>query len=352
MLAGVSGESSRGIRISDTDRERAAGRLQQALAEGRITLDELEERLTTVYAARYAADLRPPFADLPGDDIVAVPPPAAPPERPLVLRSGAGSLRRSGTWTVPSRIRVQTVLGSVLLDFAGTTLPPRVDVTLELGAGSARLLLPDGATADVDGMVSANRQHPQPGGLDPGAGPHPLPGARAQRHGLGDRAPPLPVRRLPVLTLPSTPPVRGGYPAPVTAISPVPAARTGVGAQLARFIAVGALSALVDFGVYQLLLHLGLWVHAAKAISFILGTTTAYVLNRRFTFTSSAGGRGRFAGFVALYATTFALNVGVNALALAVLPAMPLRYTVAWVIAQGTATAVNFVMLRTVVFRH
>ena len=125
MLAGVSGESSRGIRISDTDRERAAGRLQQALAEGRITLDELEERLTTVYAARYAADLRPPFADLPGDDIVAVPPPAVPPERPLVLRSGTGSLRRSGTWTVPSNIRVQTVLGSVLLDFTGTTLPPR-----------------------------------------------------------------------------------------------------------------------------------------------------------------------------------------------------------------------------------
>jgi hypothetical protein len=151
MLAGVSGESSRGIRISDTDRERAAARLQQALAEGRITLDELEERLTTVYAARYAADLRPPFADLPGDDIVAVPPP----ERPLVLRSGAGSLRRSGTWTVPSSIRVHTALGSVLLDFAGTTLPPRVDVTLELGAGSARLLLPDGATADVDGMASA-----------------------------------------------------------------------------------------------------------------------------------------------------------------------------------------------------
>ena len=138
----------------------------------------------------------------------------------------------------------------------------------------------------------------------------------------------------------------------MTATSPVPAARTGVGAQLARFIAVGAVSALVDFGVYQLLLHLGLWVHAAKAISFILGTTTAYLLNRRFTFTSSAGGRCRFAGFVALYATTFALNVGVNALALAVLPAMPLRYTVAWVIAQGTATAVNFVMLRTVVFRH
>jgi putative flippase GtrA len=126
---------------------------------------------------------------------------------------------------------------------------------------------------------------------------------------------------------------------------------TGLFGQLARFVAVGALSALVDFGVYQLLLHLGVWVHAAKAVSFVLGTTTAYLLNRRFTFTAAPGGRGRFAGFVALYATTFAINVGMNALALAVLPAMPARYTLAWVIAQGTATAINFVMLRTVVFR-
>ena len=93
-------------------------------------------------------------------------------------------------------------------------------------------------------------------------------------------------------------------------------------------------------------------MHVAKAISFICGTTTAYLLNRRFTF-STAGGKGRFAGFVALYGTTFALNVGMNALALALLPDdLPLRVTLAWVIAQGTATTVNFVMLRTVVFRH
>ena len=134
----------------------------------------------------------------------------------------------------------------------------------------------------------------------------------------------------------------------MTATSPAPA---GLAGQLARFVAVGAVAALVDYGVYQLLLQSGLWVHAAKAISFVLGTTTAYLLNRRFTFIGAPGGRARFAGFVALYGTTFTINVGVNALALALLPAMPLRYTVAWVIAQGTATAINFVMLRTVVFR-
>ncbi|WP_366557258.1 GtrA family protein [Pseudonocardia sp. SCN 73-27] len=122
--------------------------------------------------------------------------------------------------------------------------------------------------------------------------------------------------------------------------------------QLTRFVAVGVASAAVDYGVYQLLLlAVGMDPHVAKGISFILGTTTAYLLNKRFTFTEAGGGKGRFAGFVVLYATTFAINVGVNALALAFLPQMPLRTSVAWVIAQGCATAINFVMLRTVVFR-
>ena len=142
-----------GIRISDADRERAAGRLQQALTEGRITLTELEERLAAVYAARYAADLLPPFADLPTTEGDAVPLPA-PSGGPLLLRTGTGALRRAGPWSVPSHLRVQSAMGAVVLDFCDTSLPPTVDVRLELGAGSVRLLLPDGATADVDGMLS------------------------------------------------------------------------------------------------------------------------------------------------------------------------------------------------------
>ena len=128
-------------------------------------------------------------------------------------------------------------------------------------------------------------------------------------------------------------------------------AKLGLAAQLSRFVAIGAVSALVDFGIYHGLLALGLFPNGSKAISFICGTTTAYLLNRRFTF-ASAGGKGRAAGFVALYGTTFALNVGTNALMLAVLPAMPLRTSAAWVVAQGVATVINFVMLRTVVFRE
>jgi putative flippase GtrA len=134
----------------------------------------------------------------------------------------------------------------------------------------------------------------------------------------------------------------------VTAVDAEPK-RIGLAAQLGRFVLIGGFCALVDYGVYQGLLHLGLWVHAAKAVSFVAGTTTAYLLNRRFTFTAS-GGPNRLAAFALLYTTTFFVNIGVNALVL-ILLTTNWRVTAAWLIAQGTATAINFVLLRTVVFR-
>ncbi len=133
--------------------------------------------------------------------------------------------------------------------------------------------------------------------------------------------------------------------------APPGAPRAGVKSQLGRFVLVGTFAALVDYSVYLALLALGANVHLAKGISFIAGTTTAYLLNRRWTF-DSAGGPARFAGFAALYGSTFFVNVGMNALALALLPETSWRITLAWVIAQGTATTINFLMLRTVVFRH
>ena len=55
-------------------------------------------------------------------------------------------------------------------------------------------------------------------------------------------------------------------------------------AQLTRFIITGGFSAIVDFGLLVILMALGLGHTPAKAISFIAGTTTAYLINRRWTF--------------------------------------------------------------------
>lgn len=146
-----------GIRISDADRERAAARLNQALAEGRISVSELEERLTVVYGARYEAELRPPLADLPGVEVTATPVtlPLTHAGPPLVLRAGMSGLKRTGRWTVPARMRVQSVLGSVVLDFCEAENPhPVVEIELDLGAGPAKLLVPDDATANIDDLVA------------------------------------------------------------------------------------------------------------------------------------------------------------------------------------------------------
>lgn len=143
-----------GIRISDADRERAAARLNQALAEGRITVSELEERLTAVYAAKYEADLRPPLADLPGGE-PAPTLPSTPSGPPLVLRAGMSTLRRVGAWSVPARIRLQSGMGSIILDFCEAENPhPVVEIEVEVGAGAVRLLVPDHATANVDDVVA------------------------------------------------------------------------------------------------------------------------------------------------------------------------------------------------------
>jgi putative flippase GtrA len=129
-----------------------------------------------------------------------------------------------------------------------------------------------------------------------------------------------------------------------------PARQRGLIDQAVRFFVFGVLSAGVDFGIYTLLLHVGLWADVSKGISFICGTITAYLLNRRWTF-DSEGGAAPAIRFGILYTTTFFVNVGVNAAGLAVFSAESWRVPVAWVIAQGVATVINFVLLRTVVFR-
>jgi putative flippase GtrA len=131
---------------------------------------------------------------------------------------------------------------------------------------------------------------------------------------------------------------------------PVGSVRRGLVDQAVRFVLFGVLSAAVDFGIYQALLHVGLWADLAKAISFVFGTVTAYLLNRRWTF-DSAGGTAPALRFTLLYCVTFFVNVGVNALGLSMLTGHRWQVPLAWVIAQGTATVINFVMLRTVVFR-
>lgn len=53
------------MRAGDADRERVAQVLRDAAGDGRLTLEELDERLTAVYAAKTYADLEPSPATFP-----------------------------------------------------------------------------------------------------------------------------------------------------------------------------------------------------------------------------------------------------------------------------------------------
>ena len=125
-------------------------------------------------------------------------------------------------------------------------------------------------------------------------------------------------------------------------------------AQLTRFLITGSFSAIVDFGLLVVLMALGLGHTSAKAISFVAGTTTAYLINRRWTFRASPSTR-RFIAVVVLYAVTFALQVGLFSVLFTLLTTQGLSrlsvQIVAFVIAQGVATTVNFVVQRSVIFK-
>ncbi|PDP86991.1 hypothetical protein CQJ94_14355 [Glycomyces fuscus] len=151
------------MRVSDTERDQVAEVLREAAAEGRITLDELDERLNAVYAAKTYADLEPVTADLP-TGAEALPGTVSPaggalPERrdgdALVLRSQSSSVVRRGAWRVPRRVEVYNKYGSTRLDFREASLAaPVIEVHVEASWGSCDVILPEEATADVQADAS------------------------------------------------------------------------------------------------------------------------------------------------------------------------------------------------------
>lgn len=61
------------LRASDAEREGVAERLRQHAAEGRLRVEELEERLAAAFSARTRGELEPLLSDLPGRSPLVAP---------------------------------------------------------------------------------------------------------------------------------------------------------------------------------------------------------------------------------------------------------------------------------------
>jgi hypothetical protein len=114
------------LRVSDADRHRVAELLREAAGEGRLDLDELDERLAAAYSAKTYADLVPITADLPAHPH-AVPPAVAPRSNLPTTVTHDSSLaimsetKRVGPWLVPPEHRAAAFMGGVRLDLREAT---------------------------------------------------------------------------------------------------------------------------------------------------------------------------------------------------------------------------------------
>lgn len=126
--------------------------------------------------------------------------------------------------------------------------------------------------------------------------------------------------------------------------------------QLVKFVLVGGFSAVVDFGSTALFTFaFGLSDGVAKALGFVLGTLTAYFINRRWTFQAEPSGR-RFAITMVTYGLTFIVQWGLYKVSIPWLEGFDLNAfwvrAISFVIAQGTATVLNFLIQKFLIFKR
>jgi hypothetical protein len=142
------------VRASDADRQAAADVLNNAYAEGRLTISEHRERLDQVMSAKTLGELAPALADLnppPG----AVPSAAAwtgnstaqvsltgQPQQDLQLFGIFSGPNRSGAWLVPAKISTVNFMGGTELDFRDavfTTMQVEVNAFCMMGGLDIRV---------------------------------------------------------------------------------------------------------------------------------------------------------------------------------------------------------------------
>lgn len=171
------------LRASDADRDRVVERLRDAVAEGRLDMEEFEERLEAAYKSRTYAELEPLTRDLPAAGTPGLPAPVAASGASWPARIGGrgtstnavavmSGFQRKGVWTVPARFDAVAFWGGGELDLREANFAER-EVVINCVAimGGIEITVPPGVEVDVRGfgLMGAFDQRDSPGPVEPGA---------------------------------------------------------------------------------------------------------------------------------------------------------------------------------------
>ncbi|MGO1971960.1 MAG: DUF1707 SHOCT-like domain-containing protein [Propionibacteriaceae bacterium] len=142
------------LRASDADRDAVAEVLHAAYAEGRLTIDEHDDRVSTVLAAKTFAELAPLTEDL----VVTRPAElvAKANQSAVIVEEGAtdgvdamnvfmSTVNRTGPWRMRTHSTSNNFMGTVKLDLTEATFDaPVVEIQTTLVMGTLLLRVPEG----------------------------------------------------------------------------------------------------------------------------------------------------------------------------------------------------------------
>jgi hypothetical protein len=146
------------LRISDAERHQVAEILREAAGEGRLELDELDQRLEATYAARTYADLVPITQDLPVHRPQHAPPPLQQPPTPPAARYESSvavmsGTSRKGVWEVGPTHSVFCVMGGVDIDLREAIFTGReIVITANTLMGGVDVIVNERTRVIVEGI--------------------------------------------------------------------------------------------------------------------------------------------------------------------------------------------------------
>jgi hypothetical protein len=139
------------IRVSHADRDRVAEQLRVAAGDGRLTMEELDERLERALDARTGSELALLVTDLPatGADLGSGLPAQA---KDLVqIEVSSGSARRDGRWVVPRAMEIKVGSGSARIDLTEAVFTgPLLRIQAQVRSGSLSIITRPGVEVVLD----------------------------------------------------------------------------------------------------------------------------------------------------------------------------------------------------------